>query len=161
MVPCGQKLSAIGAALVLFCLPSCSRENRSGANQRKPVERNQALSGAQTVAELQLEGIVELALRQHADWDAEVHIAEANALTRVEKFAQSAAHCLAAQRLQPQNLFAGYQLACTFALWGQQRLALKTLGEVVRDGFWGYEMMRDDSDLDQIKQVHAVLFSKK
>jgi len=146
--------SALAASIVLVVLPGCSRQDAEPiGKQQRQAEQAGGVSGPETIADLQLNSAVDSALREHADWDAEDHIQEANALTRVSKFTQSAAHCLAALRLQPKNLFAGYQLACTLSLWGHERAALNALRQVVQEGFWGYEMMRDDSDLERIMQA--------
>jgi predicted esterase len=44
-----------------------------------------------------------------------------------------------------------YRLAGNFALWNQSALAVKWLTRAVDAGFWGYELMKEDADLKNVR----------
>ncbi len=55
-------------------------------------------------------------------------------------------------KLQPTNATAHYNLACSFALSNRPLDALDTLRVAYKLGYTDYEWMRQDPDLDALKQ---------
>jgi Flp pilus assembly protein TadD len=54
--------------------------------------------------------------------------------------------------LRPHDALAHYNLACSFALMKQPDLALKTLRRAVELGYRDFRYMREDRDLESIRQ---------
>ena len=77
----------------------------------------------------------------------------ANQLKSSRKYEDAAIHYLAALQLKPDFAIASYQLACNFALWGKPQSAIIRLRKAVDSGFWGYETIRADSNLDSIRKL--------
>jgi len=44
-----------------------------------------------------------------------------------------------------------YELACDFALWGQSKLGMEYLQKAADDGYWGYRIVHEDTDLASLK----------
>jgi len=55
-------------------------------------------------------------------------------------------------QLKPGDALAHYNLACSYALMKQPDLALKTLRLAVELGYRDFRYMREDRDLDSIRQ---------
>src|ERR1051326_7316757 len=133
---------------IAFVLTSCSRSTSTSKSVELPVS---SADEANSLSELRLDDQVAAILRGGAPSVVESLVREADDLKGGEQYADAAAHYLAALRVQPKHLWARYQLAGDLALWGHRRLALSTLRQAITDGFWGYEMMRGDTDFESIK----------
>jgi predicted esterase len=95
---------------------------------------------------------VEAAIKENPTWNANQFLAHGDGLKSIGQYAEAAIAYLAALHFDPKHLYGRYQLACNLSLWGEEDLAMASLLDVVRDGFWGYEMMKDDDDLERVKQ---------
>lgn len=58
-------------------------------------------------------------------------------------------------RLLPQNATAHYNLACSLALLKRKAAAIRSLRQAVRLGYTDFDWMRQDPDLDGLKQDPA------
>lgn len=55
-------------------------------------------------------------------------------------------------RLRPEDALAHYNLACSYALLKRADLSLKTLRKAVELGYRDFRYMREDHDLEAVKQ---------
>ena len=58
-------------------------------------------------------------------------------------------------QLRPSDPLAHYNLACSYALLKRPDLAMKTLRRAVELGYRDFRYMREDHDLDSIRQLPA------
>jgi len=55
-------------------------------------------------------------------------------------------------RLRPEDPFAHYNLACSYALLRKRDLAIRALRRAIRLGYTDLRYMREDQDLESIRQ---------
>jgi predicted esterase len=140
-------------ATSFLVLSACSRRGPEPKANPDALPSPQATaSRTRTLGDLGLAAKAETAVKQNPTWDANQFVAQGDGLKATGQYAEAAIAYLAAHCLEPNYLYARYQLACDLLLWGEEDLAMATLQDVVRDGFWGYEMMKNDTDLEQVNQ---------
>ena len=76
----------------------------------------------------------------------------ANNLTLKGRFAEGLQIDKRLVQLRPADPLAHYNLACSYALLKRSELALKTLRRAVELGYHDFHFMREDRDLDSIRQ---------
>lgn len=54
--------------------------------------------------------------------------------------------------LQPNDPFAYYNLSCNYSLMGKKKLALDALEKAVNLGYYDYDHLKNDPDLDNIRR---------
>ena len=68
-----------------------------------------------------------------------------------ENFPRAAAMHLIALRTKHDDPLTEYELACDFALWGQVKLGMRYIQAAANHGYWGYLVVRDDTDVNALK----------
>jgi predicted esterase len=143
-------LIRIFVSCMLLASVSCKKPS---AKSEKTIEFAPAeFTEVDSLAALQLDAQVAALVKGKSDADAESFLAKADLLKPIGRYEDAAANYLAALKLDPKHVLARYQLACNLALWGHRRLAISTLQQLIDNGFWGYEMMREDDDLESIQK---------
>lgn len=59
------------------------------------------------------------------------------------------------EKLCPRDATVSYNLACSYALTGKKKLALKTLSKAVRLGYNDFEYLKKDTDLRSLREEPA------
>jgi predicted esterase len=86
---------------------------------------------------------------------AEAYVVAADGLKAEGRYDEAAVYYLVALKMNPKFRQASYQLGCNFALWRQEKLAMRFLKNAVDAGFWGWETMSEDQDLESIRKDPA------
>ncbi|MCW8131296.1 MAG: dienelactone hydrolase family protein [Planctomycetota bacterium] len=68
------------------------------------------------------------------------------------RYDEAAVYYLVSLKMRPKHARTSYRLAATFALWGQDKLALRYLKEAEEQGFWGFRLLDEDSDFEALKK---------
>jgi predicted esterase len=141
------RLFVLGTLLILA---SCKKQSKK---TEKVIEFAPAeFTEIESLAELHLDARVNALVKGRSDADADSFLAEADRLKPIGRYEDAAVNYLAALKLDPKHVLARYQFACNLALWGHRRMAIATIRQAIDDGFWGYEMMKDDDDLESIRK---------
>ena len=82
----------------------------------------------------------------------EEQLGKAGALARERKWAEAAVLQAEVAKAHPRAYDVQYDLACSLARSGKADEALAALNNAVAAGFWNAGLMRDDDDLDAVKQ---------
>ncbi|MDP7033935.1 MAG: alpha/beta fold hydrolase [Planctomycetota bacterium] len=96
---------------------------------------------------------VDILNRLLEDVSADRYVGWADGLKAEKRYDEAAVYYLIATKKDPKHIRAAYQLACTFALWGQKKLALEWLARAVQNGFWGASILREEADLDSVRSL--------
>jgi tetratricopeptide (TPR) repeat protein len=75
-----------------------------------------------------------------------------NLLTLKGRFAEGLRIDQCLVRLRPSDALAHYNLACSYALLNRSEQSLKTLRRAIELGYRDFRYMREDHDLDSIRQ---------
>lgn len=90
-------------------------------------------------------------LERHPDY-VDVLRVQGNNLTLKGRYADGMQIDKRLVQLRPEDPLVHYNLACSFALLKRSDLALKTLRRAVELGYRDFRYMREDRDLDSIRQ---------
>lgn len=90
-------------------------------------------------------------LESHSEF-VDVLRAHASNLTLKGRYADGLTYDKRLVQLRPNDPLAHYNLACSFALLKRRDQAIKTLRQAVELGYRDFRYMREDRDLDAIRQ---------
>jgi predicted esterase len=145
------QLLAVALCVGLGCGTNAPNEpSKSWAAEKH--EKSEKSRGKKT-ASPQASARVEDVLKHFSAEDAEDILQSADIFKAREEYEEAESHYLAALKKKPRLTMASYQLACNYALWGRKNSAMEWLKKAVDQGFWGYEMMKDDDDLKNIREA--------
>jgi tetratricopeptide (TPR) repeat protein len=122
------------------------------SGEYKPIAKGNALVKAadQTQLDFELDFYANI-LDRYPDYVDALRV-QGNNLTLKGRYAEGLHIDKRLVQLRPSDPLVHYNLACSFALLKRTDLALKTLRRAVELGYRDFRYMREDRDLDTIRQ---------